>query len=103
MDQCFLVATEKKNFFPKSSLVLVLFGMTLKNADAQLMPRKTVLLQAEVYDSSVLALALLLVRLWQMLFTLSTECEEVESIPEKQISQAVPVHRGTHTPHLLTQ
>lgn len=29
-----------------------------------------------------------------MLFTLSTEHEEVESIPEKQLSQAVPVHRG---------
>lgn len=29
-----------------------------------------------------------------MLFTLSTEHEEVESIPEKQLSPAVPVHRG---------
>lgn len=29
-----------------------------------------------------------------MFFTLSTEREEVESIPEKQLSQAVPVHRA---------
>lgn len=87
------MATEKKIFVPKSSLVLVLFGM-LKNAYAHLMPRKTVLLQREVYDSSVLALALLLVRLYQMFFTLSTVREEVESIPEKQLSPAVPVHRG---------